>query len=1334
MLQSKEFQVDDLVYVPCEGKAPFLRGRVQALREDEVLVVQTEHATITAASTELRRCFDGDVCQDNTSLVYLNDATILQNLKARHQADDIYTYTASVLLAVNPYHDIEGLYGPEQCARYRGKHIGALPPHPYAIADAAYRALVREHRNQGFIISGESGAGKTETAKIVMQYLGYVSGSSNNITAQIQQRILQAQPILESFGNAVTMRNNNSSRFGKYKRFFFDETGTLMDAGVTTYLLESSRVVMHSSSERTYHCFYEMLSGLPKEKLLRWHLEPTKRKRHLLLASDAEDTDEKWHGEFQERDAKNFRRLCDALAVVGFSQDDMDSTFQVLAGLVHLGDLSLAERDEGDETSTVQLDEEILAKAAGLLGMDATELAGALRRRKVRVTHPGRESLHEVPRTTAQFRHALHSLIKALYKRLFERLVFRINGSFQELQAARGHCEEELREIGILDIYGFERLQRNSFEQLCINLANERLQQYFVENVLVAEEALYRREGLPWYGLQLPDSTPVVSAISQTFRILDECSQQLAKGFEKTDESFCQKTVDEAQKDPERRELLRAPRTSKKRPTLMNEGFVVKHYAGQVEYSTKGWLDKNNDRLLPECEELICDSTFELVASLKDDDQGKAPFRSISKKYCTDLEHLLQTLSTCQLHYIRCFKPNDFQQAAVFDEQLVLDQIVQCGTVELVKIMHDGYPNRCRFQEMLRFRDLLPESFQRYGTRTFIEALLLAYNVPKEDWALGTSRLFLRAGQLKALEDLRSAGAAPDPVRLQQIVRRIIRAKWLRAAHAVRLCLYVPRFLSAVRAKRAEETLATRALLMGRLRLQLDRARCRLREKHRRALRRWRVAMHVVRLTGSWMAQAQARRLQKAMRKFWRLRTRLPEWVALKAEEARLEEERRRAEEEARLEEERRREEHEAKLEEERRRAEEEAKLEEERRMAEEEARLEEERKRAEEEARLEERRRAEEEARLEEEQRREEEEARLQEERRRVEEEARLEEEHRRAEEEAAECRMAEEEARQEDERGRAVKEARWEEERRMAQARELEEHRRAAEEQAEFEPIPDEESKFRQSEEKERRPSIKDVPSPCRSSQRHLPGEPEVTEDGWSNISPDLNSRQNLIDFLALRCKQVETEMQKKQTEIQNDMNDLLKRHEMMESRLNSSYQPQGQLALALAPMSPESLQHRPSVGRAAHTPSSVYQEKRRHSILVDDRQNWQEQRAFIMEDLQKTSTPSRLSPPSPRTEEKNRCIKTFKKCTQIDGSKSRSPGTPVKDEELQLQRQWWAQQRRALFKETQLSCESEDPRTRAFPARYTRVVRRRARLDERCGAVFGAQSCKLKRLQSI
>ncbi|CAL1152247.1 unnamed protein product [Cladocopium goreaui] len=932
MRSRSRFQVNDLVYVPCQGKAvPFSSGVVVEVTDQ--VVVLTDDGCHSCAPDELRLRFDGESCQDNTSLVYLNDASILQNLKARHQEDAIYTYTASVLLAVNPYHNVEGLYSQDQCARYRGKHIGALPPHPYAIADAAYRALVREHKNQAFIISGESGAGKTETAKIVMQYLGFVSGSSSSITAQIQQRILQAQPILESFGNAVTMRNNNSSRFGKYNRIFFDETGTLVDAGVTTYLLESSRVVTHGNLERSYHCFYEMLSGLAEEKLSQWQL--SREKQYIILSSDTKPSEvtkdqaeyeRTWHIQFQERDQKNFQRLCDALRVVGFSEEDMDSIFQVLAGLVHLGDLSLAERDEGQESSSVELDEEILEKAAGLLGMDADELSSALRRRKVRVLHPGRESVHEVPRTTSQFRHALHSLIKALYKRLFERLVDRINGSFQEL-SSQSEDDFHRREIGILDIYGFERLQRNSFEQLCINLANERLQQYFVENVLMAEQDLYRREGLPWPGLVLPDSSPVVSAIGHTFRILDEYSQQLAKGFEKTDESFCQKTVDEAQKDPARREFLRQLRVSKRRPTAVNEGFMVKHYAGLVEYNTKGWLDKNNDRLLPDCEELIGSSSFELVASLKDEDMGKAPFRSISKKYCTDLENLLQTLSSCQLHYIRCFKPNDFQKAGVFDETLVLDQIVQCGTVELVKLMHDGYPNRCRFQEMLRFRDLLPESFQRYGTRTFIEALLLAYDVPVEDWALGMSRVFLRAGQLKALEDLRSAGAAPDPEKLKIIMRQIIRKKWVRAVHAIGLCRYLPEFLAAIRLKRAEQALATKALLVGRLHSLLEAARSRLWEKRQRALRRWRVAFYTVSLARSLMVQARARRLQKAMRKFWLLRTRLHEWATNKAEEAVLEAERRAAEEE-RLEAERQKAEEQARQAEARRRAEEEARLE----------------------------------------------------------------------------------------------------------------------------------------------------------------------------------------------------------------------------------------------------------------------------------------------------------------------------------------------------------------------------------------------------------------------
>jgi len=950
----QKFQVNDLVYVPNpEGREdPFLGGVVVGHAGSEVAVL-TCRGSLRCAPAALRRRFESEGCPDNTSLVFLNDASILENLRVRHEVDDIYTYTASVLLAVNPYHDIEGLYGETQCARYRGKHIGALPPHPYAIADTAYRALVRERRNQGFVISGESGAGKTETAKIVMEYLGYVSGSCNQTTAQIQRRVLQAQPILESFGNAVTMRNNNSSRFGKYNRIFFDESGTLVNASVTTYLLESSRVVSHGKRERTYHCFYEMLSGLSDEELSKLHLDRTEP--YLLLTGEAEDLD--WNAQFEERDQKHFDRLWFALAEVGFSEQDINAIFQVLAGLVHLGDLSDAERDEEDVTAIVELDEEILEKASQLLGLDDDELGTALQRRKVRVKHPGRESITEVPRTTSQFRHALHSLIKALYKRLFERLVQRINSSFRELCPREPSEDAPWCETGILDIYGFERLERNSFEQLCINLANERLQQYFVENVLVAEQAIYRREGLAWQGLALPDSTPVVSAIQQTFRTLDEYSQQLAKGFERmSDEGFCQKTVEDASKDMRRREVLRQLKLSNRRGSgtglFLNEGFLVKHYAGWVEYTTKGWLDKNNDRLLPECEELICDSTFPFVASLGEEDPGKVPFRSISKKYCTDLESLLETLNTCQLHYIRCFKPNDFQEPSIFDQGLVLDQIIQCGTIELVRIMHDGYPNRCHFEEIVgRFRSLLPESFQRYGMRTFIEALMLAYDVPNEDWELGVSRLFLKAGRLKALEDLRSEGAVPDPEALRRIVQGIIRKRWIRAIHAVQLCHYLPKLLEEIRAARASAALATTALLVGRLQPLLTTARERLLQRRLRARRRLKAAMGAVRLTLWVMAEVRLQRVQKAMRRWWLLRSRLDTWLREKAQALlEEEEERQRAQEEERQ-----------RAEEERRRAEEE----ELRREQEERERAEEaERQRAEEEAEEERRRAYEEELR----------------------------------------------------------------------------------------------------------------------------------------------------------------------------------------------------------------------------------------------------------------------------------------------------------------------------------------------------------------------------------
>lgn len=886
------------------------------------------HPQKPVAFTDLRRRFpttNGATVKDNTSLVFLNDASILDNMHSRHSQDEIYTYTASVLLAVNPYKRIEGLYGEEQCNEYRGKHIGALPPHPYAIGDTAYRTLIREKRSQALLISGESGAGKTETAKIVMQYLAHTSGADSAVAARIQARVLQAQPILESFGNAVTLRNSNSSRFGKYNRIFFDDTGALVDAGVTTYLLESSRVVSHAERERTYHVFYEMLAGVDDARLEKFRL---KRDGHFEMMHGTTVPD------ILSRDVSNFKRLCDALAIVGLDEEAIDSSLQVLAGLLHLSGILLdptdsPAQDDDDESSCVEVSDENIENAAELLGFDPDELCGTLKRKRLQVR--GRNSCHEVPRSRTQARQALHSLIKALYKRLFERIVKRINDSFGELRdgvatSSQADSEDGWRHIGILDIYGFERLERNSFEQLCINLANERLQQYFVDNVLVAEQGLYQREGLEWKGLALPDSQPVVNCISQVFKTLDDFSSRLAKGFDNLgDEKFCEKVLEEAGKDPQRRDILKNERAANKRrgsvgPAL-NRGFVIKHYAGLVQYNSAGWMDKNNDRLLPECEELVSTSECAFVQGLADQDTGSTPFRSISKKYMADLETLLRTLSTCSLHYIRCFKPNEVQEPNIFNKAMVLDQIVQCGTIELVKIMHDGYPNRCPFDEISsRFKALLPEDFQRYGMRTFIEALMLAYEVPTDQWSLGMSRLFMKAGQLSKLEDMRTEGLMPDTEKLSQIVSNIVRKRWKRAVESIKLCLWFPKFIQQIQIDRAAKALRLAVLAVDRLVPRVEAARRRIQARQVAARRKLRAAFSTVFvLQSSWRTLREQRR-SRVISAFYRasfivVRTRswvtnAKEYVRESAKRRELED-RRREEERQRLEEARKKQEEE---------------------------------------------------------------------------------------------------------------------------------------------------------------------------------------------------------------------------------------------------------------------------------------------------------------------------------------------------------------------------------------------------------------------------------------
>jgi len=879
---------------------------VSADKKCAEVTVDGSSMTRQLPATDLRQRFtrqDGQTSADNTSLVHMNDASLLENLRVRHEQDEIYTYTASVLLAVNPFKEIDHLYTQEQCERYRGKHIGALPPHPYAIADTAYRTLSREDRNQALLISGESGAGKTETAKIVMKYLAYASGAQTELATRIQERVLMAQPILESFGNAATLRNSNSSRFGKYSRVFFGETGGLSDAGVTTYLLESSRVVVHGDRERTYHVFYEMLAGLDEKTLGEFHLSRDSRPQLLYGAAEPAE------GSKDVQDVRNFERLRDSLRTIGLDDVAIQASMKVLSGLMHLGDVPVDQgdrlgvatpaksptKDDGDTESHVEVNEESVQYAAEMLGLDAEELCGTLKFKIVTVK--GRNSRHKVPRSASQFRQSLHSFVKTLYKRLFERTVQSINNSFKELQQSTGQgnvCdsadEDMRRHIGILDIYGFERLQQNSFEQLCINLANERLQQYFVVNVLEAEQGVYNREGLPWSAVALPDSEPVVTSIAQVFWNLDDFSTRMVKGFDgATDEKFCEKIVDEATKGAKPSKVLKRLKGQNSRrishAPAPNEGFVIQHYAGEVSYTTRGWIDKNNDRLLAECESLICCSTNPLVKDLGEEDGTSNPFKSISKKYSQDLESLLQMLSSCNLHYIRCFKPNHLQQPQLFNERLVLDQITQSGTIELVRIMHDGYPNRCPFDEITtRFKDLLPDGFDRYGMRTFIEALMLVYEVPKEDWALGMSRLFLKAGQLRMLESMRTEGARPDPEKLARIVKDIVRKRWRRAGEAVRFCTWFPKFVASIRVTRAAKAMACAAAVTARLAPQLEAAKLRVAQRRLAARRKLAAAFRATRLCIVLFRATKAarlRRLANGLFRSWKLTVSCRPWLSV---------------------------------------------------------------------------------------------------------------------------------------------------------------------------------------------------------------------------------------------------------------------------------------------------------------------------------------------------------------------------------------------------------------------------------------------------------------------
>jgi len=841
------YEVGALVWSPC-ARTGFQRSRLVSVDAacDSFLIEAQEGGESPPGGQErvrrsdLRPLYDNgpDVTfDDNTAMVHLDDANILDNMRRRFVRDEIYTYTANVLLAVNPYKSLEHLYSNANKEAYYQKNIGALPPHPFAIADTAYRNLLRERKNQALVISGESGAGKTETAKITMRYLTSVSRTDAAHGGRIQEKIMNANPILESFGNASTVRNRNSSRFGKYNEMYFNPVGSLVSAGIKTYLLEASRVVTQQEGEQNYHVFYEMLAGLEEDMLDMMQLDPSTPYRLLYnkseppAKSDPED----------QRRAENFAALRQALVIVGLTEESCQEIWETVAALIHLGQVEFVSCQGRDaESSSANITDEAagdvrgvgavevtrngseaLDQAADLLGLDSHRLEQLLRSKERHVLHQGgqnrRMSHISCPRSEAQAYQILQSIIKILYKRLFEHIVEQINiSSGAGLATSRQRAgepgptgESTINHIGTLDIYGFERLQTNSFEQLNINLANEHLQQFFVKEVLDAEQKMYAEERLNVPKVAIRDSEPVMSSIKGIMSILDEHSLRSLRGLcgdaDNKDQRFCEavhRSCIQGGSGPILPIKLRGGRGGDG-PGL-NDGFQIRHYAGIVEYSTKSWIEKNNDALLPEVEQLLANSTKTLVRGFSNieavDARAGERFSSVSSKYLDNLNTLLSTLRTCSVHYIRCFNPNHIRQPGKFDKKYVLDQVIQCGTVELVNIMHHGFPHRCSLQELReRFTSMLPSDFARYSNRDFVLAVMLAFEIDSSQWTLGIQRLFLKAGQLRMLENLRDEGSIASAEVIWKIRMTFARKKVRAARIVIHTVSWLPGFIKQER-------------------------------------------------------------------------------------------------------------------------------------------------------------------------------------------------------------------------------------------------------------------------------------------------------------------------------------------------------------------------------------------------------------------------------------------------------------------------------------------------------------------------------------------------------
>uniref|UniRef100_A0AAQ6IUV6 Uncharacterized protein n=1 Tax=Anabas testudineus TaxID=64144 RepID=A0AAQ6IUV6_ANATE len=676
----------------------------------------------------------------------LNEAGLLRNLLVRHKEGIIYTYTGSILVAVNPY-QLLPIYTTEHVHMYTDRRLGELPPHVFAIADSCFFNMRRNRKNQCCVISGESGAGKTESTKLMLQFLAAVSGQHS----WIEQQILEANPILEAFGNAKTIRNDNSSRFGKYIDINFTNGGAIEGARIEQYLLEKSRVCRQAPEERNYHIFYYMLMGMPAEQKKILSLGNSAEYNYLTMGNctSCEGRD----------DVKEYAHFRSALKILMFTENDSWEISKLLAAILHLGNVDF----EG-KNSTVQWKMHVDPQF-----VDPKALQKSLIQRSFMTA---RESVTR-SLTCAQAVDGKDAFVKAIYGRLFIWVVDKINAAIYKPHEDSSEVQQS---IGLLDIFGFENFSKNSFEQLCINFANEQLQQFFVRHIFKLEQDEYARENIVWKHIDYKDNQSTLDMLASKPMNMLALIDEESNFPQASDTTLLQKL----NKVHEKGNIYISPKNN------YETQFGIKHFAGEVYYDSRGFLEKNRDTLSSDLVQLVETSTNKLLKQAFQNDLSSStskggtnpkmtlnmPKNSLRKRVPTlsgqfrqSLDSLMKTLNACQPYFIRCIKPNDFKKPMLFDRELCMRQLRYSGMMETIKIRKAGYPVRYTFDEFLqRYRVLL-------NKEKCCESICETVLAEEDDWKTGKTKIFLKDFHDTVLELERIKALHEKALLIQKVLR-----------------------------------------------------------------------------------------------------------------------------------------------------------------------------------------------------------------------------------------------------------------------------------------------------------------------------------------------------------------------------------------------------------------------------------------------------------------------------------------------------------------------------------------------------------------------------------